>query len=159
LIAAMTPPPLRTEYAFTARVSVGAAIVIGQGPQGLRRYIPITGGLVNGPRLNGKVLAAGGDAQVLRTDGVLVAEAQYVIQADDGVTIAAVNRGLRWGPADAMARLSQGATVAPEEYYFRTAAQFEAPLGSPYEWLNKAVFVATAERNAESAIVHFYCVL
>jgi hypothetical protein len=155
----MTPPPLRTEYAFTARASVGAAIVVGQGPQGLRRYIPITGGLVTGPRLNGTVLAAGGDSQVLRTDGVLVAEARYVIRTEDGVAIAVVNRGLRWGPADVMARLAQGEAVAPEEYYFRTAAQFEAPLGSRHEWLNKALFVTTAERHAESAIVHFYCVL
>jgi hypothetical protein len=155
----MTPPPLRTEYAFTARVLVGAAIIVGQGPQGLRRYVPIAGGTVTGPLLNGKVLAAGGDSQVLRTDGVLVADAQYVIQTDDGVTVTVLNRGLRLGPADVMARLSRGEQVAPEEYYFRTAAQFEAPLGSHYEWLNKAMFVATAERNAESVIVHFYRVL
>ena len=155
----MSPPLLRTEYAFTARVLVGAAIIVGQGPHGLRRYIPITGGFVNGPLLHGKVLAAGGDSQILRADGVLVVDAQYVIQTDDGVTVAVLNRGLRLGPADVMARLSQGEKVAPEEYYFRTAAQFEAPLGSRHEWLNKAMFVATAERNAESAIVHFYCVL
>lgn len=155
----MTPPLVRTEYAFTARVLVGAAIVVGQGPQGLRRYVPITGGFVTGPLLNGKVLAAGGDSQVLRTDGVLVADAQYVIRTEDGVTITVLNRGLRFGPADVMARLSQGEQVAPEEYYFRTAAQFEAPIASRYEWLNKAMFVATAERNAESVIVHFYRVL
>jgi hypothetical protein len=58
-----------------------------------------------------------------------------------------------------MARLSQGEKVAPEEYYLRTAVQFEAPLGSRHEWLDKAMFVATAERHAKSAIVHFYCVL
>lgn len=72
---------------------------------------------------------------------------------------AVLNHGLRWGSADVMARLSQGEQVSPEDYYFRTAAQFEAPLGSRYQWLNKAMFVATAERNAESAIVHLYCVL
>jgi hypothetical protein len=152
-------PPLRTEYAFTARVSVGTAVIVGEGPQGLRRYVAITGGSVDGPLLHGKVLAAGGDSQVLRTDGVLVARAEYVIQTQDGVSVAVLNRGLRWGPAEVMARLSRGEPVAPEDYYFRTAAQFEAPLGSPYEWLNKTVFVATAERNAEAAIVHFYRVL
>lgn len=155
----MTPPPLRSEYVFTADVSVAAPVIVGQGPQGLRRYVPITGGTVTGPRLNGKVLAAGGDSQVLRADGVLVAEAHYVIQTDDGFTVAVLNRGLRWGPADVMARLARGQPVAPEDYYFRTAAQFEAPLGSPHEWLNRAMLVATAERHVDAAIVHFYCIL
>lgn len=155
----MTPSPLRTEYAFTAHVLVGAAVIVGQGPPGLRRYVPITGGCVNGPQLNGEVLAAGGDSQVLRADGVLAAEAQYVIRTDDGVTVAVFNRGLRWGPAQVIVRLSRGEPVAPEEYYFRTAAQFEAPVSSRYEWLNRAMFVATAERNVNSVVVHFYRIL
>ncbi len=155
----MTPTPLRTEYAFTAHVSIGPPVIVGQGPQGLRRYVPIAGGFVNGPSLNGKLQAAGGDSQVVRADGVLAADAQYLIQTDDGVTVAVRNRGLRWGPADVIARLSQGEPVAPQEYYFRTAAQFEAPVGSRYEWLNQAVFVATAERYVDSVILHFYRIL
>jgi hypothetical protein len=147
---------LHTEYAFTAHVSVGTPLIVGQGPQGLRRYVPITGGTVDGPLLHGKVLAAGGDSQVVRTDGVLAVDAQYVIQTDDGVTVMVFNRGLRLGPTEVMAKLARGEKVAPSEYYFRTAAQFEAPLGSRYEWLNQAIFVATAERNRDEAVVHFY---
>jgi hypothetical protein len=155
----VTVTPLRTEYAFTAHVLVGSPIIVGQGPQGLRRYVPITGGTVDGPLLHGKVLTAGGDSQVVRTDGVLAIDAQYVIQTDDGVTVAVSNRGLRLGPAEVMARLARGEKVAPGEYYFRTAAQFEAPLGSRYEWLNQAIFVGMAERNPDEAVVHFYRVL
>jgi hypothetical protein len=58
-----------------------------------------------------------------------------------------------------MGRLLRGAHVSPSEYYFRTVAQFEAPVGSRYEYLNKFIFVATAEREANAAIVHFYRVL
>jgi hypothetical protein len=152
-------PTLRTEYAFTAHVSVGSAIIVGQGPQGIRRYIPIVGGTVDGPLLSGKVLPAGGDSQVVRSDGVLVVDAQYVIQTGDGVNIAVFNRGLRLGSKEVIAKLTRGEKVSPNEYYFRTAAQFEAPLGSRYEWLNQAIFVATAERNPNETVIHFYRIL
>jgi hypothetical protein len=38
-------------------------------------------------------------------------------------------------------------------------AQFEAPLGSSAEWTNKSVFVGSAEREADAAIIHFFRVL
>jgi Protein of unknown function (DUF3237) len=43
--------------------------------------------------------------------------------------------------------LNRGEQVLPDVYYFRTAAQFEAPVSSPYEWLDRAVFMATVERE------------
>ena len=55
-----------------------------------------------------------------------------------------------------MARLANGEPVNPMEYYFRTVAQFEAPVDSPYERFNRLLFVGTAERTADAAIVHFY---
>jgi Protein of unknown function (DUF3237) len=152
-------PMIRTQYAFTARVSVAPAIVVGPGPRGLRRFVPIVGGTVIGPLLTGKVLAAGGDSQVARADGVLEVEARYLIETEDGHLVAVVNRGLRLGTPEVIARLNRGDQVLPDEYYFRTAAQFEALVSSPYEWLNRAVFVATAEREVGMAIVHFFRVL
>jgi hypothetical protein len=147
---------LKTEYAFTARVLLSPTIVIGDGPEGLRRYVPIIGGTVDGPLLKGEVLAAGGDSQVLRADHVLAVEARYVIRTQTGVNIGIVNRGLRHGPPDVIARLTSGQKVAPTEYHFRTVAQFEAPLGSIYEWLNKSLFIGSAEREVDAAIVHFH---
>jgi hypothetical protein len=155
----LTSPAFRTEFAFTARVSVAAPILVGQGPAGLRRFVPITGGTVTGPMINGSVLAVGGDSQVVRSDGVLEVDARYLIRTDDGVLAAVINRGLRDGPPAAMSRLARAEKVEASEYYFRTAAQFEAPIGSRYEWLNKAMFVATAEREPNAAVVHFFRVL
>jgi hypothetical protein len=155
----LTAPAFCTEFAFTAHVSVAAPIVVGEGPAGLRRFVAITGGTVAGPLLNGSVLAAGGDSQLVRYDGVLVVEARYLIRSDDGVLVAVINRGLRDGPPAVMSRLARGEKLAASEYYFRTAAQFEAPMGSVYEGLNKALFVATAEREPDAVIVHFFRVL
>ncbi len=153
------PLPLQTEYAFTARVKVDAPIIIGQGAEGLRRYVPITGGEVDGPLLKARILDASGDWQVIRPDDVLALEARYVLETTDGVKISVVNRGLRRGPAAVIARMARGETVAPSEYYFRTSAQFDAPRGSKYEWLNESMFVTVAEREANLVIVHFYRIL
>lgn len=155
----MSSPLLNTEYACTARVLLGDPIVVGQVPLGLRRYVPILGGTVSGPRLSGRILPAGGDSQVMRADQVLAVEASYLIETDDGVRIAVLNRGLRHGPPEVMTRLSAGQTPEASEYYFRTAAQFEAPLGSAYEWVNKTLFAATAERRPDAAVVHFFRIL
>jgi hypothetical protein len=155
----MNEQVLKTEYAFTARVSVDSPTVVGNGPEGLRRFVAILGGTICGPLLTGKVLAGSGDWQVLRADGVLNVEARYTLETSDGVLIACTNRGIRHGPPDIMARLMRGEPVPTDSYYFRTTAQFEAPLGSPYEWMNRAMFAGKAEREPNAAIVHFFRVL
>jgi hypothetical protein len=150
------PPPLVTEFAFTATVQVGEPLTVDRTPDGVRRYIPIVGGTVSGPLLNGIVLAVGGDSQMIRSDGLVIVEARYMISTDDGILISVTNRGFRHGPPAVMARLMRGEHVAREEYYFRTVAQFEAPIGSRYASLNEYLFIGTAEREPHAAIVHFY---
>jgi hypothetical protein len=152
-------PVLKTEFAFTAKVAVAPPIIIGNGPEGLRRFVPILGGTFTGPLLSGKVVAGGGDWQLVRTDGVLSVEAKYTLETSDGVLIAVTNRGIRHAPPDIMAKLTRGEQVPPDSYYFRTTAQFEAPLGSKYEWVNKVIFAATAEREPNAAVIHFFRIL
>ena len=67
---------LATEHAFTVRASLAAPLVVGEGPEGLRRFIAITGGTVSGPLFNGTVVPGSGDWQVVRADGVLKVEAR-----------------------------------------------------------------------------------
>jgi hypothetical protein len=155
----MTWPPIRTEYAFTAQVSVAAPRVIGMVPEGLRRFVPITGGTIDGPRLRGEILVGGGDSQLVRADGVFELEASYRIRTHDGIEVEVLNRGLRHGTAEVMDRLAQGQQVSPADYYSRTTPRFKAPGGSPYEWLNRTVFIASAERLADLVIVHVHQVL
>ena len=150
------PAALLTEFVFEARVRVDKPLVVGNGPHGLRRIVPITGGSVDGPRLTGRVLAGGADWQFVRPDGTLQIEAKYTLQTDDGVLIMVSNRGVRRGPKEVIDRLARGEPVNPALYYFRTSAEFEAPLGSKYAWLNDSVFVGVAERQANTAIIRFY---
>jgi hypothetical protein len=122
---------------------------IGETPDGSRRIIPILSGQVDGPGIRGQILGGGSDWQVLRTDGVTVADATYAIRTDDGAVIQIRNRGLRHGPADVMQRLADGEAVDPAAYYFRTVPEFIAPIG-PYDWLNRSIFVCTGARYPAS---------
>jgi hypothetical protein len=152
-------PPLKLEYAFTVRATLSPPIVIGNGPEGLRRFVPITGGTFTGPLLSGKVVPGSGDWQVVRADGALNVEARYTLEAPDGTLISVNNRGIRHAPPEIMAKLTAGEKVPPDSYYFRTSALFEAPLGSQHEWMNRALFVSRAEREPNAAIIHFYRIL
>ena len=58
----MTTPELR--FAFEIDVEVATPLDLGQTQVGHRRIIPIAGGLVSGPKLQGRILAFGADWQI-----------------------------------------------------------------------------------------------
>jgi hypothetical protein len=154
--SAAEPPPLRTEFAFEARVKVDRPMVVGQSSHGLRRIVPILGGSVSGPVLKGNVLAGGADWQYERPDGAWDLQARYTIQTDDGVLLMVENRGVRYGKPEVLQRLAKGEKVDPGQIYCRTVATFEAPRHSKYEWMNHTLIITEVERTPDSAIVRFY---
>lgn len=143
------------EFVFGLQAKLGEMVVVGETPEGLRRMIPILEGSFSGPNLHGKVLGGGADWQFVRSDGVTVAEATYLVQTHDGVLIQIRNRGLRHGPAEVIQRLVEGDNVDPAEYYFRASPTFLAPAGD-YDWLNRGVFVTTGARHARAIDLWFY---
>lgn len=150
------PTALQSEFVFEARVAVDKPLIVGPSSHGLRRVVPITGGTFSGPNIKGKIVAGGADWQFVRPDGVLEVLAKYTLETDDGVLISVENRGMRHASPAVMERLNKGELVPGSEYYFRTVAQFEAPLGGKYEWLNRAMFVGVAERHPDAAVIRFY---
>ena len=142
------------EFVFEVVADVDEPLVIGQTSRGLRRVIPIRGGTVSGTRLSGTILPGGADWQYVRPDGVLSLEARYTVKAD-GALISVTNRGLRHGPPEVIERITRGEPVPAGSYYFRTVAEFEAPLG-PLDWLNKGLFLGLAERRPGAAVVRFH---
>jgi hypothetical protein len=137
------------EFVYAMEAALGPAVPIGATPDGTRRIIPILSGKIVGPEIHARVLGGGSDWQLLRGDGVTVADATYAAETDDGAIIQIRNRGLRHGPPDVMARLAAGEMVDPTAYYFRAAPQFIAPLGR-YDWLNTSIFVCSGARYAAS---------
>jgi hypothetical protein len=155
-MSADAPTTVQTEFVFEARVLVDKPLVVGQSTHGLRRVVPIIGGTFAGPGIKGRVVSGGADWQFVRPDGVLDVQAKYTLETDDGVLIMVDNRGIRHASPAVMERLTKGENVPGSEYYFRTTAQFEAPNGSKYEWLNRAVFIGVAERHPDAAVIRFF---
>jgi hypothetical protein len=156
--AAPAPAAPKLEFAFEARVTVGSPLEVGPVAGGTRRLIPITGGTFAGPDLKGKILPGGADQQLLQPDGFTQLEARYFLETDEGEKIYVVNRGVRYGSPEVLARLNAGERVDPSLIYFRTAATFEAsaPRLLP---MTRAVYVAVGERYPTEVVVRFYRVL
>ncbi|MDH5538923.1 MAG: DUF3237 domain-containing protein [Rhizobacter sp.] len=134
---------------------VGALVSLGPGKHGERRYVPLGGGTVCGPELNGSLVEGGVDWQVNRSDGVLDVAAHYVIRTDDGALIEVQSDGMRHGPADVMARLARGDAVPRDAYFFRTIMRFQT--GAP-QWLhlNKVLALACGQREATRVVLDVY---
>jgi hypothetical protein len=145
------------DFAFRLKVSVAPALELGATHQGRRRIIPITGGSIDGPRLQGRVLPGGADWQIVRADGTAELEARYTIEAADGALISVINRGLRHGPPDIVAKLLAGEPVDPALYYFRCTPSFETSAVA-HQWLTRTIFVASGVRAPERVEISVYAV-
>lgn len=148
-------PALRHLCRITARVA--GVVTLGMLPCGERRYVSIVGGTVEGGAFTGEVNPGGVDWQVLRTDGTLEIEAQYVLRLADGALVEVESRGYRHGPADVMQRLVAGEAVAPHEYYFRTGMRFRT---SAPQWiyLNSVLAIGKAIRRPNAAVLDVFLV-
>ena len=118
----------------------------------------LAGGEVTGPRLQGRVVPnSGGDWPRMWAGGLIEFEAHYMLEAADGTPVYVHNRGLAWSSPDVVARLEAGESVDPAETYVRVSPRFEAPEG-PHGWLNRTMFVGTAERRGSSTFFDYYAV-
>ena len=149
------PPPPGLVAMCQVRCEVGALVTLGPAKHGERRYVPLGGGTVHGPELNGTLVEGGVDWQIARADGALEIAAHYVIRTDDGALIEIQSDGLRHGPPEVMARLAKGQAVPRDAYYFRTLVRFTT--GAPaWVHLNKVIAIAVGQREASAVLLDFY---
>lgn len=149
------PNPPKLTFAFEARITLAPPIEQGTIDGKRKRFIPITGGTIKGPKLNGVILPGGGDWQSIHSDGLTEIYACYSIKADDGTVIAITNPGVRVASADIIARLSAGEDVDSSLYYFRTTPVFEVRDG-PHGWLRREVFVARGVRKPDYVVIEVF---
>ena len=130
-----------TEFLWEAVVEIGPTLMLGEGPLGERRIVPILGGEFAGPRIRGRVLPGGADRQLVRRDGVRRLEALYEMEAEDGAVLTVRN----------------SVVIAPrpgaEDYRFSTL-EVTAPDG-PHGWVNRLALVGTLRplRPARDAVL------
>jgi len=152
--AVKTPAPPALEFVFEAVILLAPPVELGVVDGARRRLVPITGGSVKGPRLNGKVLAGGGDWQAIGKVRTAV-HAKYTLEASDGTRIAIDNVGVRVAAPDIIARLTAGEDLDPALYYFRTTPIFEVQAG-PHDWMTRSVFVGQGIRHPDNVVLRVF---
>ena len=88
---------------------------------------------------------------LIRPDGVLEQDVRITLKTDDDALIYVRYVGIRHGSSEVMARLMQGETVDPSEYYFRVAPMFETGV-ERYAWLNNILAVGVGERRPPNMV-------
>ncbi|MCU0889671.1 MAG: DUF3237 domain-containing protein [Rubritepida sp.] len=156
----MTAPlPLAFEHIFTMDITVAAPQGVGRTPDGMElRIVPVTGGVVSGPRLQGEVLG-GTAADWLRVeaDGTAHIDVRLTIRAASGGLVYVQYAGIRTGAPEVLARLAAGEAVPPSDYYFRTLLRFQT--GAPdLAWLNRTLAVGVGARPPSGPRYDIYAV-
>jgi hypothetical protein len=126
---------METELVWEAKVNIGDMISVGASKRGVRRIIPITGGTFAGPNIQGKVIPGGADWQLVRPDGDTELYARYLLETSDGFKIQIINQAIIHVPSEK----EKGG------FYVKSVVDMEAPLESPYAYLNHAIFVGTLQ--------------
>ena len=142
---------LKLVHAFDIRMNFHKRVLFGTASGGGRLgYVSFKDGIVRGPKLNGSLMEySGADYNVTRTDGVVEANAHYMIEADDGALIYIHNKGYIYNTQP----------NPPGPPYFRTTPYFRAPVGK-HDWMNRTVIVGGGERhtNPDHTIFRYYTV-
>jgi hypothetical protein len=144
-------------YVFSIAVTLAPPIEQGNVDGRRKRFVPITGGTISGPRLQGVVLAGGGDWQTIGADGLTIVDTRYTLKTSDGTVIDIVNPGVRLASPEVTAKMARGEQVGPEAYYFRTAPRFSVADGK-HDWLRKTVFIGRGIRNPDNVQIDVFSV-
>jgi len=148
----MTP---QLDHACDITVELSRPHEMGESPTGTRRIIPIIGGTVSGPLLNGRLLHVGADWQTVLAGGIADLDARYAIETTDGAVIEVVSQGIRHASAEVAARISAGEVVPPTDYYMRTFIRLET--GHPsYDWVNRTLFLSLGGKVGSTVKLSVY---
>lgn len=139
------------------KVELADIMEMGAGRAGNRRIIPIIGGTVTGPKIQGEILNLGADWQTIFSNGVAELDTRYGIKTHDGAILEIQNFGYRHGPAEVIAAVGRGEDVDPRNYYMRTQARLETG-DERYDWVNRTVFVGAGGRNKASVEISLFAV-
>lgn len=137
---------LRSRPLFHISIEPDEYQIVGDTHLGERWTVPIKSGFFEGDRLKGTILPGGSDWIIRRADGVLQLNVRITLKTDTGDLIAMRYRGLRHGPADMHAKADRGETVDWQNYYFRTAIEFETA-SSDYAWMNNIFAIGVGYRE------------
>lgn len=128
--------PLCTMTAFVESVTT-----TGRMATGVRQLYVVKGGTVHGDRINGAILAGGGDNLLVDPSGMGHVDARVTWQTDDGAIIYVQYYGRVMMNDKVSAAFKNGEGAEFGDCHFVTQPRFEC--GDPrYAWLNEVVAIA-----------------
>ena len=137
----MVIPEVKTQYVFDVKIPQEPHYRLGGTPYGVRSVTaPRSGGRVEGPRLQGKVLMGGGDPYLVRADKIGEKNSRVTIQAENGDLIMMNYRGLWRAPQEVHDAISRGEKYDPAKCYCYVAVLFETS-SEEHRWLNESLFI------------------
>ena len=152
----ITLPHPSLQHVFDIAVAIASPIEVGQTPFGIRRIIPITGGVVDGPCGQGRVIAGGADFQLIVADGAQAhLNARYAIEMSDGATVFVDNMALRVASPDDSRKIMMGIPVDPVGVYFRCHPKFETA-HPDWQWLHAFQFLGTGVRKPDGVFLSIF---
>ena len=149
---------LKSEFLCEVVGDLGDHQIIGPSSHGTRVIIPVIGGTVKGPKVNGEVLSFGADWILLRPDGMFELDVRITVRTDDNELIYVYYRGLSNVSPEIRERIQKGEDVDPSEYYFRTTPIFETG-SEQYSWLNQIICVGVGKSELNKVRYNIYQIL
>ncbi|WP_082942965.1 DUF3237 domain-containing protein [Mycobacterium sp. 852002-40037_SCH5390672] len=127
-------------FEATVTANLQPPVMVGPGPQGVRVFIETGEGIVEGERLNGKVLPVGGDWALIGPDGWCRLDVRTQLEMDDGAAIYVQLHGLIEMNDATDKAFADGVETGFDDQYFRVIPQLQS--GDPnYEWVNETIFI------------------
>jgi hypothetical protein len=118
---------------FEATIQLGEVQTVGDS----RRIVQVIGGQFSGSNFQAKVLAGGGDWQVIHADGRVEIDTRYTLETPEGTLIYLQNKGMRLGT------------------YMRTVSTFEVQ-DPAFAWLTDSLFISTGRKEGDVVQHAFY---
>ena len=141
-------PTLRHLFAYSATLE--RPEIIGPVPEGILANFYVTGGIVEGPRLNGKLLPVGGDWLTLRPDGVAEIDVRITMKMLDDALIFVRYRGT--ADLGGYQRFLRG--DLPPTLALRTVPEFRVA-APQYQWLHRILCISTGEVDFARSSVRY----
>lgn len=134
------PTAIEAEHVFDYHALLGSPVPIGPGPFGNRVFYEAVGGRVSGPRVNGEVLAGGGDWALIGPDRWTRLDVRGQCKTEDEALLYFSYTGLIEPNEAVFEALASGGETAFEDQYFRIALNVET--GDPrYRWLTQSALI------------------
>ena len=148
-----TMPELATEHVFDFRATLKPPVLVGKTRHGMRVYYEVTGGVVEGERVNGEILTGGGDWAIVGDDMWSRIDVRGQIRTDDGAILYCQYSGLIEPTETFLHAVQADEETAFDDQYWRATIDVETG-DERYAWLTQSLLIGRGRRTAPTGVAY-----